>query len=89
MDLRLIGLLGLLVIFLSSLVKYPEEKVVFLDVGQGDATLIQNKTVQILVDGGPDSYRRGDRRRAGRLEERGGNLREAARCCIKSAYQPD
>ena len=28
--------------------------VVFLDVGQGDATLIQQESFQILVDGGPD-----------------------------------
>lgn len=35
-------------------VKY-EDKVVFLDVGQGDATLIQNDKLQILIDGGPDS----------------------------------
>ncbi|HBB64597.1 MAG: internalization competence protein, competence protein ComEC protein [candidate division WS6 bacterium GW2011_GWC1_33_20] len=34
-------------------VKY-ENSVVFLNVGQGDATLIQNGTTQILVDGGPD-----------------------------------
>ena len=32
-----------------------EDKVVFLDVGQGDAILIQNDNLQMLVDGGPDS----------------------------------
>ncbi len=31
-----------------------EDSVVFLDVGQGDATLIQKGNVQMLVDGGPD-----------------------------------
>lgn len=31
----------------------PEQKVVFLDVGQGDATLLQDGSYQILVDGGP------------------------------------
>lgn len=31
----------------------PEQKVVFLDVGQGDATLLQDGNYQILVDGGP------------------------------------
>lgn len=34
-------------------VKY-EDTVVFLDVGQGDSTLIQKGHTQILVDGGPD-----------------------------------
>lgn len=29
----------------------PEQKVVFLDVGQGDATLLQDGNYQILVDG--------------------------------------
>lgn len=29
------------------------EKVVFLDVGQGDAILLQDKTAQVLIDGGP------------------------------------
>lgn len=32
-----------------------EDKVVFLDVGQGDATLIQKGSTQVLIDGGPDS----------------------------------
>jgi competence protein ComEC len=41
------------VIYLIS-VRYVDT-VVFLDVGQGDATLIQNGSVQLLVDGGPDS----------------------------------
>lgn len=41
------------VIYLFT-VKY-EDKVVFLDVGQGDATLIQHGSTQILIDGGPDS----------------------------------
>jgi len=31
-----------------------EDKVVFLDVGQGDSILLQNGTAQVLVDGGPD-----------------------------------
>lgn len=33
----------------------PEDKVVFLDVGQGDAILLQSGTQQILIDGGPDA----------------------------------
>lgn len=41
------------VIYLIT-VKY-DNTVVFLDVGQGDAILIQNDDVQLLVDGGPDS----------------------------------
>ncbi len=31
-----------------------EDTVVFLDVGQGDAILIQNDNIQMLIDGGPD-----------------------------------
>lgn len=36
---------------------FPKEKdtVVFLDVGQGDAILIQNGSEQMLIDGGPDN----------------------------------
>ena len=41
------------VIYLLT-VKY-ENTVVFLDVGQGDATLIQEGNIQVLIDGGPDS----------------------------------
>jgi competence protein ComEC len=43
----------LLLIILFGLVKGPEDKVVFLDVGQGDAILLQSGTEQVLVDGGP------------------------------------
>jgi len=45
-----VGALG--VTILTLLIAPPEDKVVFLDVGQGDAILIQNKTMQVLVDGG-------------------------------------
>jgi len=45
------GLLGVIIIL--GLVSLPDEKVVFLNVGQGDATLLQSGTVQVLVDGGP------------------------------------
>ena len=31
----------------------PADKVVFLDVGQGDAILLQSGTQQVLIDGGP------------------------------------
>lgn len=31
----------------------PSDKVVFLDVGQGDAILLQNNNQQLLIDGGP------------------------------------
>lgn len=37
------------------LVPGPAEKVVFLDVGQGDAILMQSGTQQVLIDGGPDA----------------------------------
>ena len=36
-----------------SVVGAPEDKVVFLDVGQGDAILLQDGTRQVLIDGGP------------------------------------
>lgn len=32
----------------------PQVEVIFLDVGQGDATLIQKGDIQILIDGGPN-----------------------------------
>lgn len=38
---------------LLSFVPGPAEKVVFLDVGQGDAILLQDGTAQVLIDGGP------------------------------------
>jgi competence protein ComEC len=46
-----VGCLAL--IALSLLVPLPEQKVVFLDVGQGDAILLQDGTKQVLIDGGP------------------------------------
>lgn len=42
----------LLIVFLIFLPQ-PEDKVVFLDVGQGDSILIEDGTQQVLVDGGP------------------------------------
>lgn len=36
-----------------SFVPGPADKVVFLDVGQGDAILLQDGTAQVLIDGGP------------------------------------
>ncbi len=39
-------------IVLTMLMPQPEEKVVFLDVGQGDAILLQDSTTQVLIDGG-------------------------------------
>ena len=45
--------LGVLLVVLLSFSKQPEDKVVFLDVGQGDAILLQSGTQQVLVDGGP------------------------------------
>lgn len=40
-------------LFLLWLVPVPVDKVAFLDVGQGDAILLQDGSVQVLVDGGP------------------------------------
>jgi len=54
----LILLLALCLLVLIFIVSYPNEevKVVFCDVGQGDAILISEGKVQILIDGGPFSY---------------------------------
>lgn len=50
-------MIGIVILACSLLVAVaavpPEDKVVFLDVGQGDSILIQNGIHQILVDGGP------------------------------------
>ena len=44
---------GLVVLLLfGGLWLRPTDKVVFLDVGQGDAILLQNGSRQVLVDGG-------------------------------------
>lgn len=48
----LLGLGALIVLVGSSTVAPPVDKVVFLDVGQGDAILLQHETSQILIDGG-------------------------------------
>ncbi len=48
------GVLILIVAWLLlAAVPGPEDKVVFLDVGQGDSILLQNGTRQVLIDGGP------------------------------------
>lgn len=44
--------ISLLIIAVGFLVPGPEEKVVFLDIGQGDAIFLQDKTRQVLIDGG-------------------------------------
>ncbi len=52
---KIIGVLFWIVMFfLYFLSQKPQDLVVFLDVGQGDATLIQKGDIQILIDGGPD-----------------------------------
>ncbi len=38
---------------LSSFFASPEDKIVFLDIGQGDAILLQSGSRQVLIDGGP------------------------------------
>lgn len=43
---------SLTVIALAQLVPGPADKVVFLDIGQGDSILIERGTAQFLVDGG-------------------------------------
>lgn len=46
-----------LLLFVSSLVVFPDDKVhvIACDVGQGDAILIIYKTNEVLIDGGPDN----------------------------------
>lgn len=52
---KIFGVLFWIILFIAYLLSQkPQDLVVFLDVGQGDATLIQNGNTQILVDGGPD-----------------------------------
>jgi len=52
---KFFGILFWLILFTAYFVNQkPQDLVVFLDVGQGDATLIQKGNTQILVDGGPD-----------------------------------
>ena len=48
-----VSALCLVVVALCLTIPLPHDKVVFLDVGQGDAILIQNQTSQVLIDGGP------------------------------------
>ena len=38
----------------SFLIPSPDQRIAFLNVGQGDSILLQDNTVQVLVDGGPD-----------------------------------
>lgn len=51
--LRVALLVFSLIIVSTFLVVKPEDKVVFLNVGQGDSILLQQGTRQVLVDGGP------------------------------------
>jgi competence protein ComEC len=57
---KIIHILILLLVVCASIlasiilnVKKPELKIIFLDVGQGDAILIEKGSNQILIDGGP------------------------------------
>jgi competence protein ComEC len=43
---------GVVVLVLTLFVQPPADKVVFLDVGQGDSILVQSGTAQVLIDGG-------------------------------------
>lgn len=47
-------LFWVLIICIYFFSQQPRDLIVFLDVGQGDSTLIQNGDTQILIDGGPD-----------------------------------
>lgn len=44
---------SLMGIGLLHVVPMPQDKIVFLDIGQGDSILLQQQTTQVLVDGGP------------------------------------
>ncbi len=50
---RLVAVGALVLIVVTLLIPPPEDKVVFLDVGQGDSILIQKGTQHVLMDGGP------------------------------------
>lgn len=54
-DWRLISVVCAAIIVLGFWVKGPAGEIVFFDVGQGDATLLQSGADQILIDGGPDA----------------------------------
>ena len=49
----LTSLSAVILIVAGWLIPAPADKVVFLDVGQGDAILLQDETAQVLIDGGP------------------------------------
>lgn len=46
-------LILIIILLLLAVVPGVEDKVVFLDVRQGDSILLQSKTNQVLIDGGP------------------------------------
>ncbi len=50
---RAVFLLVILGLFVFGSGVRAEQKVVFLDVGQGDAILLQDGSRQVLIDGGP------------------------------------
>lgn len=52
--LAILIVIGASLFVVGSLVS-PQDKVVFLDIGQGDSILFQRGTQQVLVDGGPDT----------------------------------
>src|SRR5687767_10397963 len=49
----LVIIICLALIILSFFLPAPTDKVVFLDIGQGDSIMLQSGTQQMLVDGGP------------------------------------
>lgn len=52
---RILGILFWILVLCIYIFSQPsKDLVVFLDVGQGDSTLIQEGNIQILIDGGPD-----------------------------------
>ncbi len=50
----ILGILALVFGFVSVSAQSQELKVIFLNVGQGDSTLIMQGDKQVLIDGGPD-----------------------------------
>jgi len=50
----ILAILALVFGFVSASAQNQELKVIFLNVGQGDATLIMQGDKQVLIDGGPD-----------------------------------
>jgi len=50
MTVTVVSVGALLLIIIMLLMPQPSDKIVFLDIGQGDSILLQNGTQQVLID---------------------------------------